>query len=151
MSVAAEPVLHQRTKHIGIKFQYTNENIANGMMKNAWVPSSKNWADMMTKAQGRNLFGEHYPLVMGGSAVPQVPDLVKTVERMHYKIRTAQCSHCYQKILNFRRSVEVKCTSFYMLDLTLLYWKVNLYFGSYTLCNVAVSFYIIRKLRSSVL
>ena len=38
-------------------------------------------------------------------------------------------------------------TSFYMFDLTLLYWKVNLYFGSYTLCNVAVSFYIIRKVK----
>ena len=50
-------------------------------------------------------------------------------------------------MLNFRRSVEVKCTSFYMFDLTLLYWKVNLYFGSYTLCNVAVSFYIIRKVK----
>ena len=89
MSVAAEPVLHQRTKHIGIKFQYTNENIANGTVKNAWVPSAKNWADMMTKAQGRNLFGEHYPLVMGGSAVPQVPDLVKTVEE-----DKLPCPHC---------------------------------------------------------
>ena len=63
MSVAAEPVLHQRTKHIGIKFQYTNENIANGTVKNAWVPSAKNWADMMTKAQGRNLFGEQYAVL----------------------------------------------------------------------------------------
>ena len=48
-------------------------------------------------------------------------------------------------MLNLWRSVEVKCTSFYMCDLTLLYWKVNLYFGSYTLCNVAVSFYIYYK------
>ena len=42
MSVAAEPVLHQRTKHIGIKFQYANENIENGTVKNAWIPSGNN-------------------------------------------------------------------------------------------------------------
>ena len=40
ISAAAEPVLHQRTKHIGIKFQYANENIANGTVKKAWVPST---------------------------------------------------------------------------------------------------------------
>ena len=37
ISVAAEAVLHQRTKHIGIKFQYANENIENGTVKNVNV------------------------------------------------------------------------------------------------------------------
>jgi hypothetical protein len=76
MSVAAEPVLHQRTKHIGIKYQYANENIENGTVKNAWIISRDNRADMMTKAQGRNLFGEQYPGAMGEGVVPLVPDMV---------------------------------------------------------------------------
>ena len=89
MSAADETVLHQRTKHIGIKFQYANENIENGTVKNAWIPSGNNWADMMTKSQGRNIFGEHYPFVMGGSSVPQVPNMVKTVQE-----DTLPCPHC---------------------------------------------------------
>ena len=30
IAISADPVLHQRTKHIGIKNQYVNENVANG-------------------------------------------------------------------------------------------------------------------------
>ena len=89
ISVAAEPVLHQRTKHIGIKYQYANENIENGTVKNAWVKSSNNWADMMTKAQGKHLFVEQYPWIMGGKVIPQVPDAVKTIEEDNLP-----CPHC---------------------------------------------------------
>ena len=89
MSVAAEPVLHQRTKHIGIKYQYTNENIENGTVKNAWIASRDNRADMMTKAQGRNLFGDQYPGVMGEGVVPLVPDMVRTIEEDNLP-----CPHC---------------------------------------------------------
>ena len=80
ISVAAEPVLHQRTKHIGIKYQYANENIENGTVHNAWVASALNWSDMMTKAQGRNLFGEQYPYVMGGRVIPLVPNSKRITE-----------------------------------------------------------------------
>ena len=80
IAVSSEPVLHQRTKHIGIKYQYVNENVKNGTVKNAWVASPFNYADMMTKAQGRNLFGEQYPFVMGERLIPLVPSLVKTTE-----------------------------------------------------------------------
>ena len=89
VSVAAEPVLHQRTKHIGIKYQYSNENIKNGTVHNAWVPSEINWADMMCKAQGRNLFGQQYPFVMGGEVIPRVPNSVRTTEE-----DTLPCPHC---------------------------------------------------------
>ena len=80
IAVSSEPVLHQRTKHIGIKYQYVNENVKNGTVKNGWVACRYNWSDMMTKAQGRNLFGEQYPFVMGGRPVPLVPGSVKTTE-----------------------------------------------------------------------
>ena len=89
ISVAAEPVLHQRTKHIGIKYQYSNENIKNGTVHNAWVPSEINWADMMCKAQGRNLFGQQYPFVMGGEVIPRVPNSVRTTEE-----DTLPCPYC---------------------------------------------------------
>jgi hypothetical protein len=89
ISVAAEPVLHQRTKHIGIKYQYANENIENGTVHNAWIASAFNWSDMMTKAQGRNLFGEQYPYVMGGKFIPLVPNSRVTTEE-----DSLPCPHC---------------------------------------------------------
>jgi hypothetical protein len=89
ISVAAEPVLHQRTKHIGIKYQYANENIENGTVHNAWIASVLNWSDMMTKAQGRNLFGEQYPYVMGGKPIPLVPNSQRTTEE-----DSLPCPHC---------------------------------------------------------
>ena len=89
ISVAAEPVLHQRTKHIGIKYQYVNENVANGTIKQGKTPSRSNFSDMMTKAQGRNLFGEHHPFVMGGQLIPLVPGLIKTTEE-----DTLPCPRC---------------------------------------------------------
>ena len=89
ISVAAEPVLHQRTKHIGIKYQYANENIENGTVHNSWVASALNWSDMMTKAQGRNLFGGQYPHVMGGQVIPLVPNSRRTTEE-----DSLPCPHC---------------------------------------------------------
>ena len=89
IAISSDPVLHQRTKHIGIKYQYVNENVANGTIKQGKTPSRTNFSDMMTKPQGRNLFGEHYPFVMGGQLIPLVQGLVKTTEE-----DTLPCPRC---------------------------------------------------------
>ena len=84
IAISSDPVLHQRTKHIGIKYQYVNENVANGTIKQGKTPSRTNFSDMMTKPQGRNLFGEHYPFVMGGQLIPLVQGLVKTTRTPYH-------------------------------------------------------------------
>ncbi len=43
IAVSSESVLQQRTKHIGIKYQYVNENVKNGTVKNGWVCLVTNW------------------------------------------------------------------------------------------------------------
>jgi len=62
-------------------------------------------ADMMTKAQGRNLFGDQYPGVMGEGVVPLVPDMVRTIEEDNLPYRyttfrklTGTLIHAYQQI-----------------------------------------------------
>jgi hypothetical protein len=97
IAISADPVLHQRTKHIHIKYQYVNENVANGTIKQGKTPSRTNYSDMMTKAQGRNIFGEHYPFVMGGQSIPLVEDLVMTTEE-----DTLPCPRCAMNNLLIR-------------------------------------------------
>ena len=127
--MAAEPVLHQRTKHIGIKFQYTNENIANGTVKNAWVPSAnkelggyddegsrqKPVRRTLSAGDGRKCCAASSGLDQDSgrgqttmSALPEIHDI-------------RRCCLTLGGVLKFGS------TSFYMCDLTLLYWKVHLY------------------------
>ncbi len=67
---------------------------------------------MMTKAQGRNLFGEQYPGVMGEGVVPLVPDMVRTIEEDNLL-----CSHCSKYGLLTLRGIVLKLyfTSLFMV------------------------------------
>jgi hypothetical protein len=79
IAIASNPVFHQRTKHISIKYQYVNENVERGAVVLEYVRSKDNYSDMMTKPVGQNIFQLHYPYVMGGQQVPRVRRLMKTV------------------------------------------------------------------------
>ena len=121
-------------------------------MKNAWVPSAKNWADLaddegssQEPVRRTPSAGDGRKCCAASSGLGQDSGGGQTTMSALLKI------YGIRRCLTLGGVLKFGSTSLYMCDLTLLYWKVNLYFGSYTLCNVAVSFYIIRKLRSSVL
>ena len=49
ISLAKNPVFHQRTKHIDIKFHYIRNDIKNKNVSLEYVPSESNCADIFTK------------------------------------------------------------------------------------------------------
>ena len=99
IAIASNPVFHQRTKHLLIKYQYVNETINSGNAALDWIPSRDNYADMMTKPVGRNIFGDHYLYNMGGLPIPTVPNLV-TPNRVLNVL-----ADCLEKTLNLRGSI----------------------------------------------
>ena len=80
IAIASNPVFHQRTKHIAIKYQYVNECVANGSVVIKFVRSKDNTADVFTKPVGRLIFLSHYAMVMGWGVVPRVAEVVVTTE-----------------------------------------------------------------------
>jgi hypothetical protein len=101
IAIAANPVFHQRTKHISIKYQYVNENVEHGNVALGWTQSRDNYADMMTKPVGKNIFCDHYPFNMGGLPIPRVPNLIKTV-----KDDILLCPHCSLGLLGKDHQLE---------------------------------------------
>ena len=80
IAIASNPVFHQRTKHIAIKYQYVNECVKNGTIVIKFVRSKDNAADVFTKPVGRLIFLSHYDMVMGWSVVPKIAEVVMTTE-----------------------------------------------------------------------
>jgi hypothetical protein len=80
IAIASNPVFHQRTKHIAIKYQYVNECVTNGTIVIKFVRSKDNTADVFTKPVGRLIFQSHYDMVMGWSVVPRITEAVETTE-----------------------------------------------------------------------
>ena len=73
-------MLHNRTKHIAIKYQYVNECVQNGTVVIDFVRSKDNYADMFTKPVGPLLFKLHYGFVMDHMEIPRILKKIKTVE-----------------------------------------------------------------------
>ena len=80
IAIALNPVLHNRTKHIAIKYQYVNECVQNGSVVIDFVRSKDNYSDMFTKPVGPIIFLSHSEYVMGHMEIPKVLKKVKTVE-----------------------------------------------------------------------
>ena len=65
--------------HIAIKYFYARDLQGYGVITHNYVNSKRNYSDMMTKAQGANLFSEHAPKVLGGEELEPVVKRKRTV------------------------------------------------------------------------
>jgi hypothetical protein len=65
VAIANNPIHHQRSKHIDIKYHYVCDCVNDGCVMTETVRSEDNCSDVMTKPLGKNLFGRHSPRLMG--------------------------------------------------------------------------------------
>ena len=66
MNLAKNPVHHQRTKHIDIKYHFIRLEIQEGRINVEYVPTEQNMADVFTKAASKNKLENFRAIMLGG-------------------------------------------------------------------------------------
>ena len=56
MDIALNPVCHDTTKHIAVKYHFIREGIGDRVVKLEFCPTSDNLADILTKVLPKNKF-----------------------------------------------------------------------------------------------
>ena len=65
IALGKNPVQHQRSKHIDIKYHFIRNEIQKGIVNLLYVPTDQNWADMFTKPITRPKLQIFQPIIMG--------------------------------------------------------------------------------------
>lgn len=65
IALSNNPVQHQRSKHIDVRYHFIREAIQNGKVQLFYVPSEENIADVFTKPVTRHKNEKFRPLLMG--------------------------------------------------------------------------------------
>ena len=74
IAVARNPVSHNRTKHIDVKFHYVREALEDGIIDLTYCPIEQMTADMLTKPLARQQF-ETFHLKMGLKNMPSIKSI----------------------------------------------------------------------------
>lgn len=56
LALAKNPEFHSRSKHIDIRYHFVRQKVREGLVKLAWIETSNNISDIMTKPLGRVAF-----------------------------------------------------------------------------------------------
>jgi hypothetical protein len=92
ITVSKNPIHHQRSKHIHMKYSYARDNVTSGTVVPCFIRSSKNCSDIMTKSTSATIFKSHSSTLMGYSEIPRCEELVETMEENF--IPCQFCSQC---------------------------------------------------------
>jgi Reverse transcriptase (RNA-dependent DNA polymerase) len=65
IALAENPVHHQRTKHIDVRYHFIRERVESGEIKIVYVPTSEQVADILTKPLAKVKFEKFRTLMMG--------------------------------------------------------------------------------------
>ena len=80
ITVSKNPIHHQRSKHIHMKYSYARDNVSLGTVIPCFIRSAKNCSDVMTKSTSSIIFKNHNSTLMGYNEIPRSDELVETKE-----------------------------------------------------------------------
>ena len=99
IALAENPVNHQRTKHIDIKWHFIRDHIDSGRVKVIYVPTGDNIADILTKATPLPTFRKLSELIM------QYP----TEQAMMARMINTRCRRPVRRVLFPEYNRQVAC------------------------------------------
>jgi len=67
IALAKNPVFHQRSKHIDIRYHFVRNEVQNGSVQLQYVPSENNVADMLTKTMSIIKLKQFIPRILGST------------------------------------------------------------------------------------